>query len=376
MSLPFVHLTGDPYNQGRDHGRLLKVRIDHNLRVYFDRFAREVKLSRDAVHGITARYANAILGQNKAYHDAMRGIADAANLDFLDIVALNVRYEILYYQFGKLALAEAQATGQVLEAHPDGCTAFAALPEITQSKHLLMGQNWDWIPEVQGAIVRTTDSDGWETLGYTESGIVGTKIGMNRAGLGLAINGLTATDDDWSRLAKPFHVRCYEILRQATLDDALTVISGEARSCSTNFLLAQAPDRVVDVEAGPDALGTLSCKEGCLTHANHFVDPSAIGITEAPNERREYSRRREARLRELLLAQTPLTVTKIQDALKDTQDDPFGICRHRDMTMPPEEHYTTVTAIVMDLNTRTLFYTDGPPDTAPFESVALSAMAS
>jgi isopenicillin-N N-acyltransferase-like protein len=40
-----------------------------------------------------------------------------------------------------------------------------------------------------GAVLHTTDDDSFETLAYTESGIVGAKIGLNTAGLGLCING-------------------------------------------------------------------------------------------------------------------------------------------------------------------------------------------
>ncbi len=378
MSLPIVKLIGAPYEQGTAHGRELKDRIAHNLDVYFERFAREVGLLREEVLAIAERYADAIARQNPDYHAQMRGVADGAGVPFLEIAALNVRYEILYYQFGKLAPEAKQAAKGALnvEGRADGCTAFAALPHATASGHLLLGQNWDWIPEVQGAVLHTHDNDNHETLAYTEAGIVGAKIGFNSVGIGLAINGMTTTGDDWSRLAKPFHVRCFEILRSRRFDDAIKVITDEARSCSTNFLVAQTPDRVLDVEAAPDKINLLSCDDaGCLTHANHFVAPDALGITEAPNERRIYSKRRQARLRELLGERIPLTAENIQDALRDTQDDPFGICRHRNVAEPPEMHYTTVTAVVMDLNARTLYLTDGPPDQAPFQTVTMTEPA-
>jgi isopenicillin-N N-acyltransferase like protein len=375
MTLPVVHLTGTSHAQGLMHGRELRDRIAHNREIYFERFAREVGLTAAEVHTVADRYADAVSRQNPDYYAGMQGVAEGSGFPFADIAALNLRYEILYYQFGKqaIALAEAKRRGLVAaEPAVDGCTAFAALPEITANGHLLMGQNWDWIPEVQGAVLHTTDADGFETLAYTESGIVGAKIGFNTAGIGLSINGMTTVDDDWSRLAKPFHVRCYEILRSRTFDNAVNVITGEARACSTNFLVAQTPDRVVDVEAAPDKAGLLSCQEGCLTHANHFVDPDGLGIEEAPNERRIYSWRRQERLRELLMANVPLTVEAIQEALRDRQDDPFGLCRHRNPAEPPEMHYTTVTAVVMDLHDRVLHLTDGPPDASPFQTVTLA----
>lgn len=369
MALPFIELFDPtPHAQGVRHGRELQARVSHNVGMYFERFAREVGLDKSDVLDIAARYADAIKTQNADYYAGMQGVADGAGFPFLEIVALNVRYEILYYQFGKIALAAAAKA----ESPGDGCTAFALLPEATDSGHLIMGQNWDWIPETQGAVLHTRDADGWETLGYTEAGIVGTKIGINSSGVGLAINGMTTVTDDWARLAKPFHVRCYEILRARNFDDAVKVVTSEARSCSTNFLIAQAPNRVVDVEAAPDKIGMISCVAGCLTHANHFVDPASLGVEEAPNERRVFSRNRQARLRELLMARLPATVDGIADALRDTQDDPFGICRHRNPLETPENHYTTVTAVIMDLETRTLHLTDGAPDDVPFQTFALA----
>ena len=376
MSLPVLRLAGSPYAMGVTHGEVLKERIRHNLEIYFERFEREVQLDRNAVREVAVRFAALAQKASPDYFAGMQGVATGSGAGFLDIAALNARYEILYYQFGRMAIAQEQGYEQEREfverePTPDGCTAFAALPEMTANGHLLVGQNWDWIPEVQGAVLHTTEPDGLQTLAYTESGIVGAKIGFNSAGVSLCINGMTTMDDDWARAVTPFHVRCYKILRSRTLEEAVQVLAGEGRACAGNFLIAQTPDRVADVEAAPDRINILSCADGCLTHANHFVDPEGLGIHETPNERRIYSRRRESRLRELLTERVPLTIDGIQSALRDTRDDPFGICRHRDFSVGPEEHYTTVTGVVMDLTAHTLYLTDGPPDESPFQTVTM-----
>jgi len=376
MSLPVVSLSGSPYAMGVTHGTVLKDRVTHNVALYYDRFQHEIHLDRAAVQAVAVRFAAQVERASPDYYAGMQGVAAGSGLDFLDIAALNARYEILYYQFGRLAMEQSQGAApgaSEREATPDGCTAFAALPGITANGHLLVGQNWDWIPETQGAVLHTTEPDGLQTLAFTESGIVGAKIGFNSAGVSLCINGMTTVDDDWTRAVTPFHVRCYNILRSRTLEDAVQVLAGEGRACAGNFLIAQTPDRVADVEAAPDKLNILSCNEGCLTHANHFVDPSGLGIVEAPNERRVYSRNRQNRLRELLMQRLPLTIENIQDALRDTQDDPFGICRHRDYQVGPEEHYTTVTSVVIDLTAGVLHLTDGPPDESPFQTLSLDA---
>ena len=167
----------------------------------------------------------------------------------LDLLVLNLRYELLYYQYGVCAVGGA-----------DGCTSFALLPDASANGHLLLGQNWDWIPGVKGAFLHTREADGLETLGFTEAGIVGAKIGLNSAGLGLVINGMMSTVDDWSRAVMPFHVRCYEILRRRTLAEAASVITDTPRSCSANFLIAQTPDHALNIEASPDAVSQIAAK--------------------------------------------------------------------------------------------------------------------
>ena len=348
MALPIVHLAGSPFEQGRQHGRALVDRIGENVTIYYDRFAREGKLARDDVRSRAEHFLVTLDGS--AYMEAMRGVAKGADLDLIDVVVLNARYELLYYQYGVCGISQ-----------PDGCTSFAVLPAASSNRHLLLGQNWDWVPRVQGAVVHTQEPDGLETLAFTEAGIVGAKIGLNSAGLGIAINGLLSTSDDWSRTALPFHVRCYEILRTRTLADAVRVVAQDKRACSANFLLAQTPDAAIDLEAAPDSVGEWFPEGDVLAHSNHFLDPDALGIAEPETERRPHTYWRLSRIRELIAARGAVSVGDLESILRDHDNHPDGICRHENPADPPEEWCVTVTSVIMDLEERTLRLTDGPP---------------
>ena len=347
MTLPVVYLEGEPFEQGQQHGLALREQIAQNLDVYYDRFLREGQLDADEVRARTARLLPT-LERQRDYFAAVRGVADGSGMELIDIAMLNLRYELLYYQYSVLPVGG-----------PDGCTSFAALPSAAASGHLLIGENWDWIPEVQGAVLYTRGA--LETLSFTEAGIVGGKIGLNSAGVGLAINGLLTTSDDWARPVKPFHARCYEILRSASLEPALLAIEREPRACSANFVLAQAPDRVVNVEAAPDRVCATAPIEGVLAHTNHFEDPLSLRVTEPRSERRPHSYTRLARMRELLDARRPLSVADIQSCLRDHDNYPDSVCRHEHPDDPPEEACTTVVSAVMDLHERTLWLAQGPP---------------
>ncbi len=358
MTIPLVRLEGSPYAQGAQHGEALREQIGHNLELYFARFERELKLSRAETLARAGRYAEAIRGQSPAYYAGMAGIAAGAGQSLGAVAALNVRYELFYDEF-------------VERPMPDGCTAFALLPEATAEGHLLLGENWDWIAGVRGAVLRTAEPDGLATLAFTEAGIFGGKIGLNSAGLGLMINGLTSRDDDWSRLRRPFHVRCYEILRSRDLDAAAGVVAGEGRSCSANFLIAQTPDQVVNLETSPERAGASGCVAGCLVHATHFVDPDALGVAERNVENSPHSKRRHARLEALLRGRGPLGLAEVQAALRDHEGHPYSICFHIDPAEPPEEHYESVVSAVVDLHALALYLTDGPPCGAEYVAYRL-----
>jgi isopenicillin-N N-acyltransferase like protein len=358
MALPLVRVEGTEYQQGCRHGDVLRTRVRHNVEVYFDRFARETGLSREDVMQRAERYAEVLGEQSPAYLEGLRGVAAGSECGLIEIVAINVRYELLYSQYTQQRLGSASG----LE-----CTSYAALPEATVSGHLFVGQNWDWIPQVEGAVIHTAGGDEPDVLAYTEAGIFGGKLGLNSEGLGLAVNGLLSTDDDWGRLRKPFHVRCREILQCRTLGQAVRVVADEPRSCAANFLVARAGESALDLEAAPNALYQVLPHDGLLTHANHFVAPGEINVTEPPSEKRKYSYRREAHLRALMEAARPLTPERIQECLRDHQDHPNGLCRHPDPQLTPPEQSITVASTVIDLHARRLWVTERQPCENPYE---------
>lgn len=360
MTLRAVHVDGDPYNQGFQHGIALGEDIAHNLDVYYDRFQREAELTPEDARARAASYQAQL--KSHAYYDALLGMSRGAAQRILDLLVLNLRYELLYYQYGRCAMSRT-----------DGCTAFAVLPAVSTNHHLLLGQNWDWIPQVKGAVLFTREPDGLQTLTFTEAGIVGGKIGLNAAGLGLAINGLSSTSDDWSRLAMPFHVQCYEILRRRALSQALELIVDGRRSCSANFLLAQTPDQAIDVETAPDAVRLLEPVDSTLVHTNHFLNPALLGIVEPPIERRPHSYSRLARMSALLETQVPVAVADLEVVLRDHDGYPDSVCRHENPDDPPEERCSTVTSAIMDLEARSLRLTDGEPCQHAYQDFSIPA---
>ncbi|HLF07011.1 MAG TPA: C45 family peptidase, partial [Thermoplasmata archaeon] len=322
-------------------------RIEKNREVYFDRFRREVGVPRKQALEFASAWEVTMEKQCPDFLDGIQGIAEGSGISLAEAVALNVRYEILYFR-------------TMEELAGDGCTAFAAMPSICRSRNVLHGQNWDWIPDVRGAVIRAKEPNGTEYLGFTEAGIFGAKIGLNSHGIGLTVNGMMSTDDDWKRDTVPFHARCREILLSRTLDEAVKRVTSTGPACSANFLVSSATGDAADVELAPEDANLIRPSDGIITHANHFRDPEALGIEEPPSEYHESSVKREVRLRALLLGRQPLTPEKALAALSDHEDRPRSICRHPDPREPEVERTKTKIVAVMDLNRRELRISEGP----------------
>ncbi|MEO8083199.1 MAG: C45 family peptidase [Ardenticatenales bacterium] len=366
--LPILAVTGGAYDQGLTHGRALRDAIDHNLDVYFRRFRDEGQMSRARVLERAGHLWERLADETPEYAAGVRGIAAGAGQDVLAVAALNARYELLYAQFTLMALHAESAV--------DGCTSFALMPAATADGHTLLGQNWDWIPDVKGAVIVERQPDGFGRAAFTEAGVFGGKIGLNSHGLGLAINGLTSQDDDWSRPADLFHVRCWQILGERDVDAAVARITRGPRACSGNFVIAQAGRGAVDVEASPMTTCRIAPDAGGrLVHSNHFFDPEGAGIAETPNVKRFASVNRLTCLQASLAARERVSVDDVQTLLRDHTGYPYSVCRHPDPADASGGDYRTVTSVIMDLDAHAMWVTDGPPCEAPYQRVRLGEEA-
>jgi isopenicillin-N N-acyltransferase-like protein len=150
------------------------------------------------------------------------------------------------------------------------------------------------------------------------------------------------------------------------------VITDSSRACTANFLIAQAPDRVVDLEAAPSKVHLLECSSRCLVHTNHFLDPKALGVVEAAVEKRPHSIHRLKRMTQLLESKKRISIVDLESYLRDHDGHPYSVCRHEDLSEPPEERYITVASAIMDLQTRTMRLSDGPPCESEYQEISLA----
>ena len=374
MQLTVLDLGSDPRERGRIHGRSMRSEIRDNYATYVERFqAGGAKLP--VVLEQSDAWAAFIARDNAEYAEEMAGVAAGAELSLTEIAMLNARYELTYCVFG----AEAQSVNSAAVTEQEGCTAFGLLPEMTANGNTLIGQNWDWLQKLRGHVfvmrVKRSAEPGTgkpDFVGFTEAGIVGCKMGVNAAGIGLCVNGLVTNRDGVNGFRKPFHVRCREILDAWTFDKALLPVVQTDRCCSTNFLIGHADGEIIDIEATPDYCSYIYPQDGLVTHANHLVRETRIA---SQFERiAPHSLFRANRLERLLRRNGgEIGIDSIQTLLSDHFSAPASICRHPDMTLPEPKRVISVAAAAIDLNARTLYVTDGPPCQSLFQAVPLYA---
>ncbi len=353
--IPVLDLGEDPQERGRVHGRQFADGVRHNLGVYLDRFSASGLGRGDALAEGEAWDA-AIARMAPDYAAEMRGLAEGAGLSRAELALLNARYEIAFTLFGREAR---KADGPAAE--PDGCTTAGLLPEATASGHTLLVQNWDWLAAIRGhcLVVRVTRSAGPSMVFFTEAGIVGGKMGLNSAGIGLVENGLAGPIDGIYPHEKPFHVRCREVLEATTLNDAMLPIVQTRRTASANFVVGCAGGEIVDLETSPDVVAPLHPRDGIVTHSNHFLDPRH-GQSQmerlSPN-----TLFRAARLERLLRRHHGrLDVATIREALSDGLSHPNAICRHPDPSQAEVRRTMTLASVVLDLEDRVMWIAEGP----------------
>jgi isopenicillin-N N-acyltransferase like protein len=176
---PLLDLPAGPYERGRRHGAAMAGLIRDNVETYLDRFA-SGGLARDTALALGEEWGPRIERYHAAYHEEMRGVAEGSDLPLATIAMLNARYELIYGVFG----TEAQgAPDRGIGQEPDGCTSFGLMPEATRERITMIGQNWDWLARIVGHtfVMRVRRTDEPSFVGFTEAGIVGCKMGVQRA---------------------------------------------------------------------------------------------------------------------------------------------------------------------------------------------------
>jgi isopenicillin-N N-acyltransferase-like protein len=379
-STQHVRVEGTSYQRGRQYGTQAGARVRLSVQAYQQAFAHYAGWDWPTVRREAARFEAPIGKFRPAYLEEMRGIADGAGLDLTDVLAINVRTEVMYSAKARHAPRAEPSTAKPSPAKlstakhtPAECSAFAYVPAPGQPGSTILGQNWDWLLHAAQTLVvlEVRRDDGPDFVTVVEAGLL-AKTGLNAVGLGLVTNALV-TEADTGEPGLPYHVLLRAVLDCGTVTEALKVLQAGPRSSSANYLIAHASGAALDIEAAPGdftRLYPLFPEGGLLLHTNHFlasrIDPVDLSLWAMPDSAVRLQRLRAAMTTKAVIAKPP-TLDDFRALLADHADYPNSICAHPDPADHPREQGATIASVLMDLNTRHLWLAAGHPCQMPYE---------
>lgn len=354
---PHVRVSGTPFDRGASYGAQVRDRVERSIEGYARVFAAGAGMEWTAVRQLAQRFEEVIGAFGAGYLDELRGIAAGAGVDLVDILAINVRTEIMYSAKARNAAASLRAAE---------CTAYAVVPAPGETAPALVGQNWDWLLHCFDTVVvlESQRDDGPNFVTVVEAGLL-AKAGMNAAGLGLVTNAL-ATEDDKGEPGVPFHVLLRAILDCETVPEALATLQRGRRASSANYLVAHEDGSALDVEAAPGDFSRLFLvdPEGPYLHTNHFLsrrfDGRDVSLWAMPDSPVRLGRVRAASM------DGPLDTARLMTLMADHAGFPDSVCCHPNPRHAPMEQGATIASVVMEPQSRTMWLADGQPCTHPF----------
>jgi isopenicillin-N N-acyltransferase-like protein len=388
---PELTVAGAPYERGRAYGAAAAPLVRHSIASYARLFACRRGLDWAASQEAAMAFAPLLHEVAPDLLEEMRGIADGAGRGLPEIVALNVRTELMagigagvYHPEAPRALARNRAAGvpehalepgepdRVAPAADDGeCTTAAAHGAATAAGGTILAQTWDWQGDQRAACVllRVRAPGEPAILTMTEAGMV-AKVGLNSAGLAVSLN-LLRSHADGREAGMPVHVLLRKLLQASSFAEARAAAELAPPSGSSCITLASAAGQLVSLEITPAGVAEVWAEGGLLAHANHCVDDGAAA-GECPLEPTSTSRERAGRAWELLRAGGgALDVAAMQAILRDHGGDPRCICRHPDMRVARLDRGESICGIVIDLGAGVMHVAPDVPCTVPFTAVAL-----
>jgi len=358
VSWPVVLSSGGPRERGRAYGTAAASRVHRSLELYEAVFRRYAELPWTGVRDRAGAFVEHIDAFDVELLPEIEGIAEGAAVDAEDVLALNLRTEVMF------GLDPRRRT-------PAECTA-VAIGDVAGGP--IVAQNWDWKPAVRDTCVLLACAPHGRPAFVTlvEAGLL-AKFGVNERGLALATNALTSSIDR-GEPGVPYHAILRAVLTSETFDGAVAAVTDASRASSANYLIASADGRVVDLEVTPGSSDATSTSDGPrLAHANHFTWPTARPFKDVGRIDGEDSvLRHDVAAR--ALAADGIGLDDVHRVLRDHEGRPSSVCAHEDPAIDPVEDYVTVASFVAALGERRAWLTAGNPCEHPFEPLDVDGL--
>lgn len=341
--LPVVAVAGAARDRGTQYGAQARAAVRRTRDAYEAVFAHYALWDWERVRDESMAFVDPITAFHPASVEEMRGIADGSGLTFPDVLAMNLRTEILF-------AAKVRTAGATIPPVLE-CTSFSGLDARGRR---LIGQNWDWLTFAADTVVilESTPDTGPRWMTVVEAGLL-AKFGMNSCGLAFTTNAL-ASSADTGAPGVPYHVMLRALLDCRTPTDAATLLQSAHRSSSANYMFASGDGLAVDAETSPGGFERITWElpddTGILLHANHFsVSPARDGgLADVGIKLMADSLFRLQRIRHLTRSTPAAGVEDWKRIMGDHAGHPSGLCCHPDPHADAADRWLTASGVVFE----------------------------
>ena len=344
MKFKEITVRGTPYERGLTYGQLCREEVAESIKGYGILYEGTKGIDWEQARKIAEYYLEKTRAFEPQYVEEMRGIAEGAGVDILDIMALNIRTEIMYAQPSKI---DASA-----------CTSLSLMGPATEGGHVIAAQNWDYTLLLRDAVVIVhvyQDDKPNFVMAVEGAGMIGG-IGMNDRGIAVLLNALK-TEAPCQGI--PFHVRLRAMLDAETLSDAY-VKGSHAPTSVGNFIATHKDGVAIQFEMDARSVEPIIPEDGVLAHTNHYIGPKMYLANDVNHMGSSYIRLQ--RIRALIKeCYGKITVEDVKRMLSDHAGYPYSICDHEDPKYPLVVRDATNFAVIMDLTENCMHLAYGNP---------------
>ncbi|KAJ4388081.1 hypothetical protein N0V93_008686 [Gnomoniopsis smithogilvyi] len=331
-----VHCSGKPRQIGYSHGTAARDQVHGSIAFYSKLFQEKCSMSWDEVTAEANKYVDPLQATCSRYLEEIEGLAEGAGVSFLDVLALNVRTEIMFGLF----------TDPTNACHADipsdGCTSLGWVDASGQS---FLAQNWDWQsaqgPNLIVCHISQPDTKIPNISMVTEAGIIG-KIGFNADGVGCCLNAIRARGVDATKL--PVHFALRTVLESPSREKAVAQIKTLGVAGSAHILVADHSGST-GLECTPFGIKEIAMDtKQRVYHTNHLILEHP-GVDEPPWL--EDSRSRLSRIEGLADTVTTSKVETRQlfEMFKDEEGCPCSINRKQEGPSGPQTLFTIIMSL-------------------------------
>lgn len=336
-----LRVQGMPYERGGQIGQAFAESAAQSV-AFNRRYLAARGVSRTSLEHLLAPYLEASTAGMPHLVEQIRGIADGAELEFLDIFFANAFEEI----YGIVELGTQQ--GAALER----CTDVL----LRSSSGTLLGHNEQWYAGDDGAVGLLLDvsDDGPSVLAPVVAGTL-PLVGINELGGAFGTMSLSATDE---RVGIPRALVARNLLAADSPDEAFRRATHPTRAGGYSYASAFPGDLTCVIETTATTEARLDVTE----HTNHAMDAA---VAEASCDPTSGSRSRLARARELARS-TEATLEGMVALLADHSGQGQDICVHPDPA-EGDDGATILFAMICEPDTRSMWLASGHPCTVAVE---------